>query len=152
VTKTGIKVKTSSPNTVFNQVWGQPQTVTSDAQGFVTISVGDRQAVVLKAQSSLPQSSAVGTVTLTMPKDQGVAIWKPRATISNWDDPSTSTFVIKVNTGAWQVLGVDDAADWKMILSGNMYPAGAKLTVAAIIKSTSGAIGISNAIEITNNP
>lgn len=152
VTKTGIKVKTSSPNTVFTQVWGQPQSVTSDAQGFVTISVGDRQALVLKAQSALPQPSAVGPVILTMPKDQGVAIWKPRATISNWDDPSTSTFVIKVNTGAWQVLGVDDAADWKMILSGNKYPAGAKLTVAAIIKSTSGAIGISNAIEITNNP
>ncbi len=152
VTKTGIRFKTSSPNTSFTQVWGQPQTVTSDAQGFVTISVGDRQAVVLKAQSAMPLKPVVGAVTLTMPKDQGVAIWKPRASITNWDDPSTCTFVIKVNGGSWQVLGVDDASDWKMILSGAKYPAGAKLTVAAIIKSSSGAIGISNAVEVTNNP
>ena len=152
VTKTGIRFKTSSPNTSFTQVWGQAQTVTSDAQGFVTISVGDRQAVVLKAQSSMPEKPVVGTITLTLPKDQGVALWKPRASIINWDDPSTCTFVIKVNSGSWQVLGVDDAADWKMILSGAKYPAGAKLTVAAIIKSSSGAIGVSNAIEITNNP
>jgi hypothetical protein len=91
-------------------------------------------------------------VKLTLAKDQGVAIWRPRATVSNWRDPSTCTFVIKVNSGAWQVLGVDDASDWKMILSGAKYRSGAKLTVAAIIKSTSGAIGISNAIEITNYP
>ena len=151
-TKTGIRFKTSSPSTTFTQVWGQPQTVTSDAQGFVTISVGDRQAVVLKAQSAMPEKNVVGAVTLTMPKDQGVALWKPKASITSWDDPSTCTFVIKVNSGSWQILGVDDAADWKMILSGAKYPSGAKLTVAAIIKSSSGAIGISNAIEITNNP
>lgn len=152
VTKSGIRFKTSSPNTSFTQVWGQPQTVTSDAQGFVTITVGDRQAVVLKAQSAMPLKPVVGAVTLTMPKDQGVAIWKPSASITNWDDPSTCTFVIKVNGGSWQVLGVDDASDWKMILSGAKYPAGAKLTVAAIINSSSGAIGISNAVEVTNNP
>ena len=108
--------------------------------------------MVLKAQSAMPAKPVVGTITLTMPKDQGVALWKPQASITNWDDPSTCTFVIKVNNGSWQVLGVDDAADWKMILSGSKYPAGAKLTVAAIIKSSSGAIGVSNAIEITNNP
>jgi hypothetical protein len=100
----------------------------------------------------MPAKPVVGTITLTMPKDQGVALWKPKASIANWDDPSTCTFVIKVNNGSWQVLGVDDAADWKMILSGAKYPAGAKLTVAAIIKSSSGAIGVSNAIEVTNNP
>jgi hypothetical protein len=60
--------------------------------------------------------------------------------------------VVQVNGGSWQVLGVDDAADWKMILSGAKYPSGAKLNVAAIVKSTSGAIGISNAIQITNTP
>jgi hypothetical protein len=136
---------------LFSQVWGQNQTVTSDAQGFVTISVGDRQAVVLKAQSALPQKPTVAQVTLTLTKDQGLALWKPRATIGNWDDPSTCTFVIKVGQGAWQVLGVDDAQDWKMILTGANYTAGAKITIAAIVKSSSGAIGISNAVEITNN-
>jgi hypothetical protein len=60
--------------------------------------------------------------------------------------------VIKVNNGAWQVLGVDDSIDWKMILSGAKYPAGAKLTLAAIVKSTSGAIGVSNPIQLTNQP
>jgi hypothetical protein len=100
----------------------------------------------------MPLKPVVGAVTLTMPKDQGVAIWKPSASITNWDDPSTCTFVIKVNGGSWQVLGVDDASGWKMILSGAKYPAGAKFTVAAIIKSSSGAIGISNAIEVTNSP
>lgn len=49
------------------------------------------------------------------------------------------------------MLGVDDAADWKMILSGTKFPAGARINVAAIIKSTSGAIGVSNALQITNN-
>lgn len=150
-TKTGLRIKTSSPNTLFSQVWGQNQTVTSDAQGFVTISVGDRQAVVLKAQSAMPQKPTVDQVTLSVTKDQGVSLWKPRATISNWDDPSTCTFVIKVGQGAWQVLGVDDAQDWKMILTGANYTAGAKITIAAIVKSSSGAIGVSNAVEITNN-
>ncbi len=151
-TRTGLRIKTSSPNTLFSQVWGQSQSVTSDAQGFVTISVGDRQAVVLKAQSALPQKSTVDAITLTVTKDQGLAIWKPRAAISSWDDPSTCTFVIKVGQGTWQVLGVDDAPDWKMILTGANYTDGAKITIAAIVKSSSGGIGISNAVDITNSP
>ena len=152
VTKSGLRIKTSSPNTVFSQVWGQTQSVTSDAEGYVTIWVGDRQAVVLEAQSALPAAGTVGTVSLTMTKDSGVALWKPRASISGWDDPSTCTFVVQVNGGAWQVLGVDDSIDWKMILSGAKFPSGAKINVAAVVKSTSGAIGISNAIQITNVP
>jgi hypothetical protein len=60
--------------------------------------------------------------------------------------------VVQVNGGAWQVLGVDDSADWKMILSGGKFTNGAKINIAAIVKSTSGAIGISNAIQITNTP
>jgi hypothetical protein len=118
----------------------------------VTITVGPRQAIVLQAQSPLPIRNTVGTVTLTVAKDPSVAIWKPRAEIANWDDPSTCTFVVKVNNGSWQLLGVDDSIDWKMILSGAKYPAGAKLTIAAIVKSTSGAIGISNALQVTNTP
>jgi hypothetical protein len=151
-TKSDLRIKTSSPNTVFTQVWGQAQTVTSDAQGYVNIWVGDRQAVVLQAQSELPTAGTVGSVTLSMTKDSGVALWKPRATIANWDDPSTCTFVVQVNGGAWQVLGVDDSMDWKMILQGSKFASGAKINVAAIVKSTSGAIGISNAIQITNTP
>ena len=150
-TKTGVTIQTSSPLTTFTQVWGQPQTVTSDANGLITISVADRQAVVLRAASVLPAAESVGNVVLTLPQDAGVSVWKPKATIANWSDPSTCTFVIKVNGGAWQVLGVDDSFDWKMILDGNKYPNGAKLTIAAIVKTTSGAIGVSNAIQVTNN-
>jgi hypothetical protein len=58
---------------------------------------------------------------------------------------------VKVNSGAWQVLGVDDSIGWKMILDGRKFTAGAKLTVAAIVKSTSGAIAVSNPIQVTNN-
>jgi alpha-amylase len=151
-TQTGLRIKTSSPNTVFTQVWGQAQTVTSDAQGYVNIWVGDRQAVVLEAQSVLPLVNSVGAVTLSVTKDSGVALWKPSAAIANWSDPSTCTFVVQVNGGAWQVLGVDDSPDWKMILDGAKFANGAKINIAAIVKSTSGAIGISNAIQITNTP
>ncbi|MCX6497129.1 MAG: alpha-amylase family glycosyl hydrolase [Rhodoluna sp.] len=150
--KNGVKIKTSSPNTVFSQVWGPAQTVTSDAQGFVTVSLGRVSSIVLKAQSVLPVKGTVGPVNLFVSKDQGLASWKVRASIPSWDDPSTCTFVIKVNNGAWQVLGVDDSIDWKMILSGAKYPAGSKLTVAAIVKSTSGGIGVSNPIQLTNQP
>jgi glycosidase len=150
--KKGVKVKTSSPNTVFSQVWGKAQTVTSDAQGFVTISVGAVGSLVLKAQSTLPVKNTVGPVNLFISKDQGVATWKVRASIAGWDDPSTCTFVIKVNDGSWDVLGVDDSIDWKMLLSGAKYPAGAKITLAAIVKSTSGAVNVSNAIQLINQP
>lgn len=151
-TKSGLRIKTSSPNTTFSNVWGQTQTVTSDAEGFVTIWVGDRQAVVLQAQSQLLSAPSVPAITLTLTKDTGVALWKPKATITSWDDPSTCTFVVQVNGGAWQVLGVDDSQDWKMILSGSKFASGAKINIAAIVKSTSGAIGISNALQITNTP
>ena len=151
VTKSGIAVQTSSPLTRFESVWGVQQSVTSDANGVLTISVGDRQAVVLRAVAALPLANSIGPVTLTMPKDAGVALWKPAAAISGWKDPSTVTFVVKVNSGAWQVLGVDDSIGWKMILDGRKFTAGAKLTVAAIVKSTSGAIAVSNPIQVTNN-
>ena len=149
--RSGVQIQTSSPLTTFRQIWGQPQTVTSDANGMVTISVGDRQAVVLRADDQLPEANAVPTVTLTMPKDAGVALWKPQASIASWRDPSTCTFVVKVDGGNWKVLGIDDSIDWKMILDGNKYQNGATLTVAAIVKTTSGAIGVSNAIQVTNN-
>jgi len=116
----------------------------------VNVWVADRQAIVLRAESQLPAANTVGTVTLTLPKDAGAALWKPAASISNWLDPSTCTFVVKVGSGDWQVLGVDDSIDFKMILDGSKYPTGATLTIAAIVKSTSGAIGISNAVAVTN--
>jgi hypothetical protein len=94
----------------------------------------------------------VSPVTLTVSKEQGAAIWKPQATIADWDDPSTCTFVVSVNGGAWQVLGVDDSYDWKMILTGSRFSSGAKINIAAIVVSSSGAIGISNAVQITNLP
>jgi hypothetical protein len=150
-TKSSIAVQTSSPLTRFESVWGVQQSATSDANGVLTISVGDRQAVVLRAVAALPLANSIGPVTLTMPKDAGVALWKPAAAISGWKDPSTVTFVVKVNSGAWQVLGVDDSIGWKMILDGRKFTAGAKLTVAAIVKSTSGAIAVSNPIQVTNN-
>jgi len=106
----------------------------------------------LKAQSTLPVKNTVVPVNLFVSKDQGVASWKVRASIPNWDDPSTCTFVIKVGNGNWEVLGVDDSIDWKMILSGAKYPAGAKLTLAAIVKSTSGGVSVSNPIQLTNQP
>jgi hypothetical protein len=149
--KSNISIQTSSPFTTFSQVWGQTQSVMSDANGMIQISVGDRQAVVLRAESVLPLAQTVSGITLTMPKDAGAALWKPTASIANWRDPSTCTFVLKVNGGAWQVLGVDDSMSWKMILDGDKYPNGAKLTVAAVVKSSSGAIGVSNAIQVTNN-
>ena len=149
--KTGVTIQTSSPNTVFESVWGLNQSVTSDANGVVNISVGDRQAVVLRAASTLPVEPALPTITLSLPKDTGVALWKPQVSIANWMDPSTCTFVVRVDGGAWQVLGVDDSPSWKMILDGNKFANGSKITVAAVIKTTSGQVGVSNAIQITNN-
>ena len=148
---TSVTVQTSSPNTWFTNVWGMNQSVQSNANGQVTITVPDRQAVVLRADDTLPAANTVGSVTLTLPKDNGVNLWKPAASISGWSDPSVCTFVVKVDGGSWQVLGVDDSFDWKMILDGSKYANGAKLTVAAIVKSSSGAIGVSNAITVTNN-
>ncbi|MEY2816245.1 MAG: hypothetical protein RJA78_821 [Actinomycetota bacterium] len=150
--RTNLIVKTSSPNTVFTEVWGQAQTVTSDSQGFISISVGPREAVVLKALSALPVKNSVAPVILSVSKEPGAAIWKPQATIADWDDPSTCTFVVSVNGGAWQVLGVDDSYDWKMILTGSRFSSGAKINIAAVVVSSSGAMGISNAVQITNVP
>lgn len=146
-----VTIQTSSPNTWFTNVWGVTQSVQSNASGQVTITVPDRQAVVLRADDTLPSAATVGAVTLTLPKDVGVNLWKPAASIANWTDPSVCTFVVKIDDGSWQVLGVDDAFDWKMILDGSKYANGAKITVAAIVKSSSGAIGVSNAITVTNN-
>ena len=149
-TRSNLRIQTSSPLTTFTTVWGQSQTVTSDANGFVNVWVADRQAIVLRAQSQLPTADTIGAITLTLPQDSGVALWKPTASISNWLDPSICTFVYKINSGPWQVLGVDDSADFKMILDGSKFGAGTKLTVAAIIRSSSGAIGVSNAVQVSN--
>jgi hypothetical protein len=139
-----LRVKTSSPSTQFTSIWGGAAAVTSDAAGFVTVEVGPRGSVALRADNQLPQPAAAVKPVLRAAIDRDAKLMNLTATLAT-ADPATVSFAVKVGTAkTWTYLGSDDAAAFGMVYNYSKLKKGTSIQFAAISKTTSGLIATSD--------
>jgi len=139
-----LTVKTSSPLTQFTSVWGDAAPVTSDATGTVTVTVGARSAVVLRADAQLPQPAGAVKPALRVAIDKDTRLMNLTATLAT-ADPATVSFAVKVGTAkTWTYIGSDDAASFALFWEYAKVKKGTSLQFVAISKTTSGLIATSD--------
>ena len=138
-------IQTSSPLTTFKGIWNTTSSVKSDKNGLLKISIGALSSVVLQAQSPLP-AAPTPTITLSLPWDGNAKVWRATAAVPG-RDPSTVTFMWRqTGTAAWQVLGSDDAYPYRVDADPTDFTSGARIEVAAVVKTTSGGTAVSKAL------
>jgi len=148
-----VKITTSTPSASWQAILGTG-TVTSNANGEVSLTIPARSTLVFKALSALPVAGSA-TVNLDSVVNSGSQNIQLSAGVSG-TDLGTVTFVAKQAGGSWQVLGSDDSRSFGMIWDyqpfvGSGLAKGTKVSLAAIYKSTSGSISVSTVKTITIN-
>jgi hypothetical protein len=139
-----LSVKTSSPLTQFTSVWGDAAAVTSDSNGFVTVTVGPQGAAVLRADTQLPQPAAAVKPVLKVAIDKDTRLMNLTATLAT-ADPATVSFAVKVGTAkTWTYIGSDDAASYALFWEYAKQKKGTSIQFVAISKTTSGLIATSD--------
>ncbi len=142
-TKT-LTVKTSSPSTKFTSVWGGAEAIISDATGQVTVTVGARASVVLRADNQLPVIDKAVKPALRVAIDRDEKLMNLTATLAT-ADPATVSFAVKVGTAkTWTYLGSDDAAAFGLYYNYSRLKKGTSIQFVAISKTTSGLIATSD--------
>ena len=136
----------SAPFTSFKGVWGSSSTVKSDKTGRLKISIGGLKSVVFQAQSPLP-AAAAPSISMALAWDGNLKVWRATASVPGLD-PGTVTFVWRRSgMSTWQVLGSDDAYPYRTSAEPTNFDSGARIDVAAVLKTTSGGLAVSNAMS-----
>jgi len=104
--------------------------------------------IVLKATKPLPVVTPKVT-SLTINQDFLSNLWYAQANVTT-TDPVTVTFLTEVvGTNKWTVAGVDDNPSYRIFLDPANFPAGAKVAVQALVRTSSGKV-IASSINTTS--
>ena len=144
-------VATATPNTAFSVLLGTRANHKSDAKGNVRVVIPARSTVVLRAASLLPGLSDAPTfdVDATM----NYAINAPLLTavsqqVSN--DALTVTFIGRTcTTCAWQKLGSDDNAPYRLVLADRMWGGNTALDLVALTRTSNGKVAAGPITSVT---
>lgn len=133
-------VRTRSPNTEFVGIWGTDATVTSDESGTIEVEVGPLEAVLFQATTPIPIMVDPPSLTLARPSE-GKIIPTPRYRLqADLGDRRFAevTFAVSVDGAEPVVVGVDDAAPYRVYWNTAPYPDGATVEVIATVNDFSG--------------
>lgn len=144
-----ISFTTSTPATTFKSVWGTSADVTSDATGLVNLTIPANSSFVLRADAQLPEAATAVKPTLTYSIDSSTKTINLSASLKT-QDPATVSFALKMpGAKTWTYIGSDDSASYRLYWDYTKALKGKKIAFAAISKTTSGAIAVSNVKLVT---
>jgi glycosidase len=139
-----LTVKVSTASSSFAPVFGDAQTVSSDASGNLVVTVPARSSVVLRADNQLPDASVAVKPVLRAAINGSDKLINLTASLAT-ADPATVSFAVKIGSAkTWTFIGSDDASAFRLFWEYRAQKKGTELQFVAISKTTSGAIGISD--------
>ncbi len=147
-----VTVTTSTPSSSWSPLLTGSK-VSSTATNVVNITIPARGTVIYRAANQLPLADSTVAVTV------GATVSGSNQTVTLSSNVSTTdlgsvTWVMKAGDQPWSVVGTDDSKNFGMVwdyqpMVGSGVPSGTKITFVAIYKSTSGAISVSGAKQVT---
>ena len=131
---------TDSPSTTFTEMWpGGGPAVAADGAGSVTVDVPPLGVKVYRADAPIATSPSAPGVTLTSPVEGAEVLGRVEvgATLSR-DTYAEVTFAVSISGGAYEPIGTDDNAPYRVFYDVSEIPAGTPLEFKAIVADAAG--------------
>ncbi|MFB6725943.1 pullulanase-type alpha-1,6-glucosidase [Kribbella sp. NPDC056345] len=146
-------IPTYGPNTWLKPVYGGSRPVRTDREGRVLLSQPPLSVTVYQAVSKVPVPSKAPAVYVSAPEPGGVV--GGRAEISAAvpaNTPVTVTFGYRpVGTSAWQRLGSDDNAPYRVFQDVSGVPKGTLLEYRAVLRDSAGRYSVSGSYGVVGD-
>ncbi|MFI6825691.1 pullulanase-type alpha-1,6-glucosidase [Kribbella sp. NPDC050241] len=146
-------IPTYGSNTSFKPVYGGSKSVRTDREGRVLLSQAPLSVTVYQAQSKVPSPSEAPAVYMSSP-ELGATVGG-RAEIAAAvpaNTPVTVTFGYRpVGTTAWQRLGADDNAPYRVFQDVSGVPKGTLLEYRAVLRDVSGHYSVSGSYGVVGD-
>ncbi|MDX3112573.1 pullulanase-type alpha-1,6-glucosidase [Streptomyces scabiei] len=144
--------ETGSANTAFRGIYGARTTVTSGADGKVTVTVPAGSAIVLRADRRPAAPAARPTITLHAPAAGATGTVELGADVGG-GRLDRVVFAAQTGDGRWQTLGSADHAPYKVTQTiGADVPAGTPLRYKAVVVDPAGRTSAATAASVTGAP
>ncbi|MFM7308168.1 MAG: alpha-amylase family glycosyl hydrolase, partial [Actinomycetota bacterium] len=141
-----LAVPTSSPNALFESVWGRVNGAKADAAGEVALKIPALSAAVLRADSRFVLEKSAPEISVG--EDDFSDLWLVSAETSA--SPQEVSFMVDDGSG-WRRIAVDDSAPYRGFISRESLPDGATVRVAAVSRFADGSLSRSNIVTFTNS-
>jgi glycosidase len=143
-----VSVATATPSSAWEQEAGMSVgAVQSDASGRLSFRMRPLDLVVLRAGSDLPREGAA-RATVTVTPDRFTNLKVVTARISGRDPASVTFAARRVGERAWQRLGADDGAPYRVYLDPTRYRKGSRLSLVAVVRSSDGSVSTSPVLTV----
>jgi glycosidase len=145
-----VLVTTSTPNTRFAALWpAVGRGASSDQLGRLLVRVLPNRAAVLRARRQLAPAPSPGA-TLDAPSfDVTAGLLRLAANVPGTDLGSVTFAFRSEGTDGWVALGTDAARPYRLFAEPGRFKRGRKISVVAIVRTTSGAIAVSAPASFT---
>ena len=134
-----VSVTTSTPSSQWSQLLGTPVPFApprSDAAGRLSVPVSATTAVVLEAESTIPDR-APAAPKLAVRGDDLTNLWAASATVRG-ASPVSVAFLVKRASGAWQRLDVDTSPPYRGFLEPSKFKKNERVKLVAIARGLDG--------------
>ncbi|KAA3665386.1 MAG: hypothetical protein DWQ04_00880, partial [Chloroflexi bacterium] len=126
---------TDSPNTSFTEIYpGGGVALSSDGTGNVTVDVLALGVKVYRADAAIPVATAAPGIAVTSPA-AGVEVLDRVEVVATLGAAAYAevTFAVSVDGGAYEPIGTDDNAPYRIFYDVSALPAGSEVTFKAIV-------------------
>ncbi|KUM82230.1 pullulanase-type alpha-1,6-glucosidase [Streptomyces curacoi] len=143
---------TGSAGMAFKGIYGTDDSVRSDADKKLTVTVPAGSAIVLKAAGRLAEPAAEPTLTLRAPATGATGTVEIGADVDG-GQLNRVVFAAQVGNGKWKTLGSADHAPYKVTQTiGKDVPAGTALRYKAVVIDSAGRTASATAASTTGTP
>jgi glycosidase len=144
---------TYTPSTAFRAIFGGQGGASSSKTGQVTVTVPPLTVQVLQARRTIPQSSAAPAVSFASPSAGGVLANRAevRAAVPASTPVQVSFASRPVGTTAWQPLGTDDNAPYRVFHDVSGMPKGSLVEYRTVVKDNAGHLSASSTYGVVGD-
>ncbi|WP_405932559.1 pullulanase-type alpha-1,6-glucosidase [Streptomyces sp. NBC_00827] len=143
---------TGSADMRFRGIYGTQDTVTSNADSKVTVTVPAGSSIVLKAAGKLAAPAAKPTLTLKAPDAGATGTVELSADVTG-GQLNRVVFAAQVGNAKWQTLGSADHAPYKVTQAiAEDVPAGTAVRYKAVVIDSAGRTSSATATSVTGTP
>jgi glycosidase len=142
-------IQTATPSAAWMPLLGGVGAA-SDGAGRLSVTVPPLSALLLEARADLPARPVVAP-KLTAGPDSLSSLYALSATAPTLD-PLSVTFAVKRAGGAWQRVAVDDSPPYRGFLEPARFRRKERVQVAALARSSTGAVAVSASVAVVPRP
>ena len=148
--RASLTLQTSTPGSSWSTLFGASTSARSTAAGKLTLSVEPLSAVLVRADSALPQARPVRPALVVRP-DGLTNLVQARATLAT-TEPVSVAFAAKRGTAAWVRIAADDSPPYRGFLEPQRYRRGERVAVAAVARWPGGRTTLSRVVAVVPRP